>query len=646
MTLPLPHLDTLDYDALVTQGRDLLPYLAPEWTDHNAHDPGITLLELFAWVSEANSYRLDRLPTASERAFLRLVGDALRPAQVARTVLSFDGAAASLSAGQQVTTANCRTRFQTGTPFQVVDAHVVALLNSNADGWTELDPSATFEPLGAQPAAGDAFYIGFDAALAPADSRVRLFALGDDPARDDATWHALHAEHRRARRNTPAGCRRTPCHCLHPLWRHYGARVSWQYYDGTTWQALPGLRDATRALSLSGPLRFRAPVDMQPGGVPGHAGAWFIRALLACGEYDCAPRLSALLLNAVLARHAADNPVRTLGQSSGQAAQRFDLSREPVVPGSTRLLLTLPDATQSAWSERADFDRSGPLARHYNVDAARGQIVFGDGRVGRVPEVGGSVSVQWKTGGGSDGNLPARSLVALLAGPALTLTQSVAAWGGAEAETSGAAEARAVQSIADARCAVTLQDFERLALQVPGAPLARAHAVAEFHPGLGCLPATGCVTLVVLSPCVRRHPDPTPALCRAVRCYLDTRRPVTTEVHVTGPDWLSVSVKATLRTRRGANAASLRAEAQRRIDAFFDPLTGGPDGNGWPFGRPVFRTEVLAVLDALPDVTAVEALALVPGDAADDLCNNIALCPHGLVRSGTHVFTVSPENPR
>ena len=65
MTLPLPILDTLEYDPLVAQARDLLPYLAPGWTDHNAHDPGITLLELFAWLTEANSYRLDRIPTRS-----------------------------------------------------------------------------------------------------------------------------------------------------------------------------------------------------------------------------------------------------------------------------------------------------------------------------------------------------------------------------------------------------------------------------------------------------------------------------------------------------------------------------------------------------------------------------------------------------
>jgi hypothetical protein len=647
MTLPLPHLDKLEYDALVGEARDLLPYLAPEWTDHNAHDPGITLLELLAWLSEANSYRLDRLPPASERAFLRLLDYRPRPAQVARTVLAFDGGSGPLAPGQQVSTADGRTRFQIGTPFQVVDAHIVALLTSNASGWTTLDPSSSFQPLGAQPAVGDAFYIGFNVALAPAGGRVRLFALSDDPARDEATWHALYAEHRRTRGNTPVGCLRTPCHCLHPLWQHHGARVSWQYYDGATWQSLPGLRDATRALSLSGPLRFTAPSDMQPGDVPGHDAPFFIRAQLVCGEYDCAPRWSALWLNAVLARHAADNPVRTLGPSSGQAAQHFDLSREPIVPSHTEVTLTLPDATQSRWDERATFDRSGPLARHFTIDTARGQIVFGDGRSGRVPEAGGSVSAQWQTGSGAGGNLPAHSLVALLAGPpALGVNQVVAAWGGAEAETLGAAEARAVQSLANARCPVTLQDFERLALQVPGAPLARAHAVAEFHPRLHCLPATGCVTLVVVSPCVRSHPDPTPALCRAVRCYLETRRPVTTEVHVTGPEWLTVSVKATLRTRDGANAASLRAEALRRINTFFDTLIGGPDGNGWAFGRPVFRTEVLALLDTLPGVTAVEALALVPDDGADDLCNNIALCPHGLVRSGAHVFTVSPEAPR
>ena len=648
MTLPLPQLDKLRYDQLVDEARDLLPYLAPEWTDHNAHDPGITLLELFAWITEANSYRLDRVPTQSERAFLRLVGFHIRQAQVARTVLTFAAnSATSLPARVQVGTADRKARFQTGTPFDVVASSVVTLMSATETGWAQHNTSGPgFQPFGARPAVGDAFYIGLDRALSPAARRVRLFALSDDPSLDEQAWLALHAEHRRARRDASAGCRRSQT-CRPTFWEHHGVRVAWEYFNGSLWQALPGLRDATRALSLSGPLRFHAPADMQAGGVPEHDSLWFIRCRMVCGEFDCAPQLRAVLLNAVMARHAADNPPHSLGVSNGQAQQRFDVSDEPIVPCSTQITLTLPDATQSTWQEHPDFDRSGGLARHYVIDPERGQAVFGNGRTGRVPEAGASLSISWQTGGGPSGNLPAQALVSPVSpGLSLAVSQPFSAWGGADAETLGAAKARAVRSIEHARCAVTLQDFETVALQVPGAPVARAHAVAEFHPQLPHLPAAGCITVVVLTPCVRKHPDPTPALCRAVGRFIDARRPVATEVHVTGPDWTKVTVKVRLRTRDGVNAAGLRNEARRRIDAFFDPLIGGPDSQGWPFGRPVYRSEVLALLDALPGVVAVEGLVLIHDDRTDDFCNNLALCPHGLVLSGAHEFSVLPETTR
>ena len=511
MTLPLPILDTLEYDPLVAQARDLLPYLAPGWTDQNAHDPGVTLLELFAWLTEANSYRLDRIPTRSERSFLRLVGYGAETAKVAHAVVAFAAdASTAVQAGLPIASADGNTRFQTGTPFQVVDTRVVSMSSLVGSAWIEHALGGSgFQPFGARPAAGDALYIGLDRALAPAGSRVRLFAVGHDLAADERAWRSLRAERGAALRQAQCerewACTRAGACERKGMRAHHGASVVWEYFNGTQWQALQGMFDGTRALSLSGPVRWRAPSDMSAGGVPGHGGDWFIRCRLVCGEYDCAPQLKALLLNAVLGRHAADNAARDVGASNGQAMQRFDVSDEPIVPGSTQVTLALPDGTQSLWSERPDFDRSGSLAHHHVVDAGRRQIVFGDGRMGRVPEAGATVSVRWQTGGGSAGNVPADTLVSAPTG--LTLTQPFAAWGGAEAETLGAAKARAVRSIAQARCVITLQDFEVAALHVPGAPLARAHAVAEFHPQLAHLNVAGCITLVVLSPCARSRPD-------------------------------------------------------------------------------------------------------------------------------------------
>lgn len=73
MAIPLPDLDDRSYAELLEEARTLLPALAPEWTNHNPSDPGITLVELFAWLSEMLVWRTSQLPDANLRAFLRLL---------------------------------------------------------------------------------------------------------------------------------------------------------------------------------------------------------------------------------------------------------------------------------------------------------------------------------------------------------------------------------------------------------------------------------------------------------------------------------------------------------------------------------------------------------------------------------------------
>jgi len=88
MPLPMPVLDNRTWTELIAEGRALIPNASRKWTDHNAHDPGITLMELFAWLSEMLIFRLDRVSPAKVRAFLRLVGVTPRPPLVASTVIA------------------------------------------------------------------------------------------------------------------------------------------------------------------------------------------------------------------------------------------------------------------------------------------------------------------------------------------------------------------------------------------------------------------------------------------------------------------------------------------------------------------------------------------------------------------------------
>ncbi len=87
MPIQLPNLDDRSFDDLFAEMRALIPRYASEWTDHNASDPGIMLLELFAWLSEALIYRINRIPDASEVRFLELLGVALQPARPAEVSL-------------------------------------------------------------------------------------------------------------------------------------------------------------------------------------------------------------------------------------------------------------------------------------------------------------------------------------------------------------------------------------------------------------------------------------------------------------------------------------------------------------------------------------------------------------------------------
>lgn len=62
-----------NFDQLVHEGLSLIPAHAPDWTNHNPSDPGITLVELLAYFTEVLAYRLGRVTPAAKLQFLRLL---------------------------------------------------------------------------------------------------------------------------------------------------------------------------------------------------------------------------------------------------------------------------------------------------------------------------------------------------------------------------------------------------------------------------------------------------------------------------------------------------------------------------------------------------------------------------------------------
>src|ERR1051325_3637297 len=84
-----PNLDDRRFQDIVDEAKRMIPRYCPEWTDHNVSDPGVTLIELFAWMTEMMIFRLNQVPDKSYITFMDLMGVKLQPPAAARALLTF-----------------------------------------------------------------------------------------------------------------------------------------------------------------------------------------------------------------------------------------------------------------------------------------------------------------------------------------------------------------------------------------------------------------------------------------------------------------------------------------------------------------------------------------------------------------------------
>lgn len=647
MPLPKPTLDSRCFDQLVSECRALLSRAAPGWTDHNASDPGITLLELFAWVGEQNFYRLDRLSDEALRAFVRLLGIEPQPPAVARTVVAIGtmGVAIELPPRVQVG-AGPSALFETTSALLVSPAQLKKVVAGAVDFTAANRSAEPFSAFGPRPRPGHALVLGFDRALAPPGATVTLHVWTERWEEDATTRAALMAEH--------------AAPCARPIdWRrHYRVRTLWEYLSSSgAWGSLADVVDETRALTLTGFVHFTAPIDH---GTSGPEALSLVRCRIASGRFECAPHLAQVALNAVTCEHALSRAPRDLGRSRGHAGAVFAVGEVPLVAGTTKLVLDDgAGRTMTDWAEVPDWDRAGAHDRVFCVDPEQGLLQSGDGLRGEILPADFHLHAAYRVGGGSAGNVGAGTLTSVpptaanlalvpqLAslGAPLVVRQPLPATGGNAREPIERAQATAFDAASAIDKAVTIEDIERLALATPGVPVARARAIANMDPLLPCCSAPGVVTLVLIPICPRPAPRPSQALLDAVARYIGARRLVTSEIRTVAPRYRRVSVQAVLYVADDADTQRVVRQARARIDAYFDPITGGVNGSGWPFGRAVYRSDVLALLAATSGVTRVTGLGFVVGYGPVDrpICENVVLCPDELVRPGRHRLLIESQ---
>jgi predicted phage baseplate assembly protein len=256
------------------------------------------------------------------------------------------------------------------------------------------------------------------------------------------------------------------------------------------------------------------------------------------------------------------------------------------------------------------------------VDRAQGRVTFGDGEHGKVPPAGAAIQAfQYQAGGGRAGNTPANAISQLL-GPAPGMdgvSNPLPAEGGADGESMAALAERGPSMLGNHGRAVTPGDYEALAYQA--APdLGWVRAVPSRDRSGHVRP--GWVTLLVVPDNDEDQPWPSFGLRENIRLYVEARAgadiAAADHVVVTGPVYLPIDVEATLVAVDPSESGAVAARAQDALKQFFNPVRGGPNGQGWDLGRDVFLSDVATVLEHVEGLDHVTELALFANEVQVD----------------------------
>lgn len=645
MTLPAPHLDDRSFQDLVDDAKRLVQQRCPEWTDHNVSDPGVTLIETFAWMTDLLLYRLNRVPDRHYVKFLELIGLKLFPPTAANAAVTFWLSAAAtdrlvIPEGTEVATMRTEVEdsinFTTTHDLPIIPCEVAHVGSVLASEGVMRDHDAAHA--GGQryfcfdqvPAAGDSFYIGLSEAVPRCAVTLRIECdiegIGVDPTDPPLIWEA---------------------------------------FAGGEWRRCEVERDSTGGINRTGDVTIHVPVGHEASVIDSRRAGWVRARVLEPREdqppYSASPRIGAMTAFTIGATADVVNAVTTVdeivGVSEGVPAQRFGLQRSPVVPGLDVVLEVAGEDGWDEWRAVSTFADSGPDDTHFVLDATAGEVELGpavrlaDGSIrqyGAVPPKGAMLRVRkYRSGGGRRANVAAGAITVLRS--SIPTVNSVVnrhpAFGGIDGEDLDNAKLRGPIALRTRNRAVTAEDYEHLAREA--APeIVRVRAVPVES-------ETGGGVRILVVPSVADSGDgrlrfeqlvPDDASLQRIAAYLDERRTIGARVVVEPPLYQGVTVVARIRGRRRFAADALRDDCLDALYGYFHPTRGGPDGKGWPFGRPVHVGEVYSVLQRLPGVELIEDARLFAADPVTgergEPVQRIALDPHALVFSYGHQLMV------
>jgi hypothetical protein len=670
ISLPIPNLDNRTYEQLLEEARKSITNYASQWTNHNPADPGITLIELFAWLAEITSYRINLVTEEHLLKYLKLLG--FRPSGVLPATVDLCFETDKIRHLEKSTVFLAQKASEkidfvllediTLVPLQlekiIVDEKSVSLPPTSSLNYSKLQKLSRgfldrsiankkedlfFAPFGLDTRINSKMYLGFTLKSQEIECDISKISLGPESLnlmcylyeRDliEPGKHGGEAEYKLE-----------------------NAKLKWEIQrlsDKERWtEVFP--KDNTQNFTKSGSLLFtglkdwvRSTIDAWPSQENEQKYFW-LRCTLLESEYEYPPKIEKISLNTaqvIQKKIVKDTPPE---KSNGLPGQVFELHEVPVLRESLKLTVA-----GEKWTEVEDFDGSGPDNTHFTLNSLKGEIRFGDGLRGKVPREGAEILViEYESTKGEQGNLPAGSLWTAK-GEVFereAINNLMPAIGGRGEESITEAFERFIRDLRVPYRTVTSEDFEYIARETPGLRVAQAKAIPNFDP-YSKAETEGSVTVVIIpfSPLdtLEVPPRPSRSFITAVARHLENHRLLGTRLFVVSPEYVQVEVTVTLGISKGFFKEKVKEAVINKLNLFLHPSKGGILGKGWPVGKSVYRSELYKLIMGIEGVEFVEKISIYAqkGDEQDKNGDLKLTSKIATVYSGKHSVRIL-ENQR
>ena len=544
--------DDQNYDVIVEHARKAIRKYAPYWTDENAHDPGITMIELFAWLKEMLQFYMDQTTDSIEYQFLKLLGitaDYGKPAHMIIQCLNPD---TDFILPYKTKLVNGRYTFETQETLHLESARIIDLFVNGSDESKSVFQSVynglSIYPFGPECLPGSHFTIHYDRPLSSGKLHQLYIQIFDTYDIKRNPFNASQA--------------------FIPL-----SNLRWQASEnGLDWVDLELLSDETYGFLQSGMVGLQLP-NVQPEG-----GVRQIRVELVSGNYDVSPRIVDVF-NRVIEIAQTDSPcfyTESFTQvegtpyyfdGTGLPDQRLGMPHADVFFESlgVEVLEKQPNG-QSVWTRWQlveQLQQSGESESCFTVMPFEQKISFGNGVHGKIPPKGSqNIRIaQLERSYFDEGNLQLDYLTDQSS--SLKWRCLTTAAGGRKRPSLDMLKKIMTESMSKQSVCVTAADYEQVILETPGLMLTKAKCLPLFSPELRDYPnvlADNSVSLLVIPYGEQRINRLNPAYLANLKRQAEAHRLISTEVHILDPLYFEIQVYCEISTPYAEPEALLEAQ--------------------------------------------------------------------------------------